>query len=132
MIRPLLVFRVQGSLFRFKVVNGYRNQSQSNRLVDRFLLASEVRYRSVQRDAFLAHGALPSAGGSATGLSATDAYGRASDGDARIMHLIGIGCLDHAHTLPTPSTADNAPAAFGAWGSFRYFPDFTRSQIEDL
>jgi hypothetical protein len=67
---------MQDSFFGFKVVNGYRNQSQGHRIVDRLSFASEVIYRSVQWDAFLAHGALPSAGGSTTGLTATDAYGQ--------------------------------------------------------
>jgi hypothetical protein len=44
---------MQDSFFGFKVVNGYRNQSQSDRIVDRLSFASQVIYRSVQWDAFL-------------------------------------------------------------------------------
>jgi hypothetical protein len=43
---------MQDSFFGFKVVNGYRNQSQSDRIVDRLSFASQVIYRSVQWDAF--------------------------------------------------------------------------------
>jgi hypothetical protein len=38
---------VQGDLFGLKLIDGYRNQSQGEAILDDFLLMSEVLYRSV-------------------------------------------------------------------------------------
>jgi hypothetical protein len=43
----LLFFRVQGSLFGLKLIDGHCNQSQGEAIIDDFLLMSVVLYRSV-------------------------------------------------------------------------------------